>query len=112
MFRGAYESAAAVQALNRWNYTVPPYSGESGVNAGLRLEINQDWIQKDKDIKTCEGAFVGVTFARCFDSEYTKMPPHNSRVYFLAITTSMGAFLFGYDLAFIGTTIELEPFQK
>ncbi|KAJ5115380.1 hypothetical protein NUU61_001139 [Penicillium alfredii] len=37
---------------------------------------------------------------------------HNSRVYLLAIVTSMGAFLFGYDLAFIGTSIELAPFQR
>lgn len=62
--------------------------------------------------KTCEGTFVELNFARCFGSKSFKMSLHNSRVYFLAITTSMGAFLFGYDLAFIGTTIELEPFQK
>lgn len=37
---------------------------------------------------------------------------HSSRVYTLAIVTSMGAFLFGYDLAFIGTSIELAPFQR
>lgn len=37
---------------------------------------------------------------------------HNARVYLLALATSMGAFLFGYDLAFIGTSIELSPFQK
>ena len=37
---------------------------------------------------------------------------HNVRVYTLAIVTSMGAFLFGYDLAFIGTSIELGPFQR
>ncbi|OGM39857.1 putative sugar transporter [Aspergillus bombycis] len=34
------------------------------------------------------------------------------RVYFLAIVTSMGAFLFGYDMAFIGTLIELHSFKK
>ena len=34
------------------------------------------------------------------------------RVYFLAIVTSMGAFLFGYDMAFIGTSIELHSFKK
>ena len=37
---------------------------------------------------------------------------HNARVYVLAIVTSMGAFLFGYDLAFIGTSIELDPFKR
>ena len=37
---------------------------------------------------------------------------HNARVYILAIVTSMGAFLFGYDLAFIGTSIELDPFKR
>jgi hypothetical protein len=35
-----------------------------------------------------------------------------SRVYFLAIVTSMGAFFFGYDMAFIGTSIELQSFRK
>lgn len=39
-------------------------------------------------------------------------PQHNVRVYILAIVTSMGAFLFGYDLAFIGTSIELGPFKR
>ncbi|KAJ5677230.1 sugar transporter, partial [Penicillium maclennaniae] len=39
-------------------------------------------------------------------------PQHNVRVYILAIVTSMGAFLFGYDLAFIGTSIELAPFKR
>ena len=38
--------------------------------------------------------------------------PHAMRVYILAIVTSMGALLFGYDLAFIGTSIELKPFEK
>ncbi|KAB8229830.1 general substrate transporter [Aspergillus alliaceus] len=33
------------------------------------------------------------------------------RVYFLAIVTWMGAFLFGYDMAFIGTSIELHSFK-
>ncbi|KAJ5753016.1 hypothetical protein N7520_009933 [Penicillium odoratum] len=42
----------------------------------------------------------------------TDAPQHNARVYILAIVTSMGAFLFGYDLAFIGTSIELAPFQR
>ena len=37
---------------------------------------------------------------------------YNARVYLLALVTSMGAFLFGYDLAFIGTSIELTPFQR
>ena len=36
----------------------------------------------------------------------------NWRVYAIATVASMGAFLLGYDLAFIGTTITLEPFQK
>jgi hypothetical protein len=34
------------------------------------------------------------------------------RVYLLAIVTSMGAFMFGYDLAFIGTSIDLHSFKK
>jgi putative Mn2+ efflux pump MntP len=38
--------------------------------------------------------------------------PHAMRVYLLAIVTSMGAFMFGYDLAFIGTSIDLESFQR
>lgn len=75
--------------------------GKRGANSG-----------NESRYKTCDGTFVELIFARCFDSESVKMSLHNSRVYFLAITTSMGAFLFGYDLAFIGTTIELEPFQK
>lgn len=37
---------------------------------------------------------------------------YNWRVYILAIVSSMGAFLFGYDLAFIGTSITLAPFIK
>ncbi|CZT10924.1 hypothetical protein WAI453_008003 [Rhynchosporium graminicola] len=35
---------------------------------------------------------------------------YNWRVYILAIVSSMGAFMFGYDLAFIGTSITLKPF--
>jgi MFS family permease len=35
---------------------------------------------------------------------------YNFRVYWTALVASMGAFIFGYDLAFIGTTITLEPF--
>lgn len=34
----------------------------------------------------------------------------NVRVYLVALVASMGAFIFGYDLAFIGTTITLSPF--
>jgi putative Mn2+ efflux pump MntP len=37
---------------------------------------------------------------------------YNWRVYILAIVSSMGAFLFGYDLAFIGTSITLDPFIR
>ena len=37
---------------------------------------------------------------------------YNWRVYVLAVVSSMGAILFGYDLAFIGTTITLKPFEK
>lgn len=33
-------------------------------------------------------------------------------VYLTALVASMGAFIFGYDLAFIGTTITLTPFKK
>lgn len=36
----------------------------------------------------------------------------NYRVYALAIVASMGAVLFGYDLAFIGPSITLGPFVK
>lgn len=36
----------------------------------------------------------------------------NWRVYILSLVASMGAFLFGYDLAFIGTAITLKPFEK
>ncbi|CEJ56450.1 hypothetical protein PMG11_02656 [Penicillium brasilianum] len=38
--------------------------------------------------------------------------PHAMRVYLLAIVTSMGAFMFGYDLAFIGTSIDLKSFKR
>ncbi|KAG5973500.1 hypothetical protein E4U55_000491 [Claviceps digitariae] len=34
------------------------------------------------------------------------------RVYLLALISSMGALMFGYDLGFIGTVIDLESFQK
>lgn len=37
---------------------------------------------------------------------------YNKQVYFTALVASMGAFIFGYDLAFIGTTITLEPFKR
>ncbi|KAF2213005.1 hypothetical protein CERZMDRAFT_40220 [Cercospora zeae-maydis SCOH1-5] len=45
---------------------------------------------------------------------HTPAPPevYNWTVYCIAMVASMGAFLFGYDLAFIGTTITQEPFQK
>ena len=36
---------------------------------------------------------------------------YNYRVWLLAIIASMGAILFGYDLAFIGTTITLKSFK-
>jgi hypothetical protein len=36
----------------------------------------------------------------------------NFRVYALALVASMGAVLFGYDLAFIGTAMTLKPFEK
>lgn len=36
----------------------------------------------------------------------------NIRIYLVALVASMGAFIFGYDLAFIGTTITLEPFVQ
>jgi len=48
-------------------------------------------------------------------SEITVPAPkeiYNHRVYVLAIVASMGAVLFGYDLAFIGTSITLGPFLK
>ncbi|KAG5935643.1 hypothetical protein E4U53_000388 [Claviceps sorghi] len=34
------------------------------------------------------------------------------KVYMLALVSSMGALMFGYDLGFIGTAIELESFQE
>ncbi|KAH7028960.1 general substrate transporter [Microdochium trichocladiopsis] len=37
---------------------------------------------------------------------------YNWRVYMLALVASMGAVMFGYDLGFIGTALELESFQK
>jgi MFS family permease len=37
---------------------------------------------------------------------------YNWNVYITATLASMGAFIFGYDLAFIGTTITLKPFMK
>lgn len=37
---------------------------------------------------------------------------YNLNVYLTALVASMGAFIFGYDLAFIGTTITLKPFKK
>jgi hypothetical protein len=37
---------------------------------------------------------------------------YNYRVYVLAVVASMGAILFSYDLAFIGTAITLKPFKK
>jgi MFS family permease len=36
----------------------------------------------------------------------------NKNVYLTAVVASMGAFIFGYDLAFIGTTITLKPFTE
>jgi hypothetical protein len=37
---------------------------------------------------------------------------YNYRVYVLALISSMGAVMFGYDLGFIGTVLELESFQQ
>jgi len=37
---------------------------------------------------------------------------YNYRVYLLAIVSSFGAIIFGYDLAFIGTTLALDSFKK
>ena len=36
---------------------------------------------------------------------------YNVHIYVIALVASMGAFMFGYDLAFIGTTITLKPFK-
>lgn len=36
---------------------------------------------------------------------------YNYRVYVLALISSIGAVLFGYDLGFIGTALELESFK-
>ncbi|KAG5992776.1 hypothetical protein E4U43_003683, partial [Claviceps pusilla] len=37
---------------------------------------------------------------------------YGHKVYLLALISSMGSFMFGYDLSFIGTVIELDSFQK
>lgn len=37
---------------------------------------------------------------------------YNYRVYLLALVSSMGAFMFGYDIGFIGTAIVLPPFVR
>jgi hypothetical protein len=37
---------------------------------------------------------------------------YNYRVYILAAIASFGAIMFGYDLAFIGTTLALDSFKK
>lgn len=37
---------------------------------------------------------------------------HNVQVYLLALVASMGAVMFGYDLAFVGTTISLKSFKQ
>ncbi len=37
---------------------------------------------------------------------------YNFRVYLLALVSSMGAFMFGYDLGFIGTAIVLPSFVR
>ena len=37
---------------------------------------------------------------------------YNYRVYILAAVASFGASIFGYDLAFIGTTLALDSFRK
>lgn len=37
---------------------------------------------------------------------------YNARIYAIALVASMGAFIFGYDLAFIGTTITLKAFER
>ena len=34
------------------------------------------------------------------------------KVYLIALISSMGALMFGYDLGFIGTAIQLASFQK
>jgi hypothetical protein len=41
-------------------------------------------------------------------------PPeiYNFRVYLLALVASMGALIFGYDLGFIGGTLELHSFKQ
>lgn len=41
-------------------------------------------------------------------------PPevYNYRVYLLATVASFGAIIFGYDLAFIGTTLALDSFKR
>ncbi len=54
--------------------------------------------------------------AHAFDADESTVPVPkeilNYRVYVLAIVASMGAILFGYDLAFIGTSIGLAPFVR
>lgn len=45
---------------------------------------------------------------------HTSVPSevYNWRVYIIAIVASLGAIIFGYDLAFIGTTITQKAFQE
>ena len=45
-------------------------------------------------------------------STETPREVYNYRVYVLAIVASFGAIIFGYDLAFIGTTLSLDSFKK
>lgn len=51
-----------------------------------------------------------------YDTEQFSVPTppeiYNYRVYVLAVVASFGAFIFGYDLAFIGTTLALDSFQR
>ena len=37
---------------------------------------------------------------------------YNYRVYILVLISSMGAVMFGYDLGFIGTAMELDSFKE
>lgn len=56
--------------------------------------------------------FWAFTMANLTNDATQYAQSHAKRVYILAIVTSMGALMFGYDLAFIGTSIGLDPFKK
>lgn len=53
-----------------------------------------------------------ISLAHPHDPIPTPPEIYNVRTYAVAMIASMGAFLFGYDLAFVGTTITLDSFRR